>query len=142
MRMWIAVLSLVLLVGCSSKSPPQPLVSVGKVTVPVVLSTHCWTDGCADYPAPEEHLKAVNYHPIPLPSDADPVSIKFSTVPPQGFTVTHWWNGKPDPLNKVSGRDLNISTTGLVPGLHTFSISARWKQGSATHIFQLEVPRQ
>jgi len=143
MRTWVWVLSLVLLVGCGSKSPPQPLVSVGKLNVPVVLSTHCWTDGCADFPAPEDHLQTISYQPITLPlQPTNPISIRFNTAPPQGFTVTHWPHGKPDPIDTVKGRDLSISVVGLVPGVHTFSISAGWKQGSVTHIFQLEVPRE
>jgi len=140
MRQWVWMLSLVLLVGCSSKTPPQPLVSVGKVNVPVVLSTHCWTGGCVDFPAPEDHLQVTNYKPVTLHSEpTDSIFVRFNAAPPKGFTVTHWPNGRPDHLGTFNGRDLNISASGLVPGVHTFSISAGWKQGSATHIFQLEV---
>ncbi|MDF2630621.1 MAG: hypothetical protein K0R39_4452 [Symbiobacteriaceae bacterium] len=133
MRRWLlgllAVLVLAATAACASKEPPVPTIKAGETLIPAVLSTHCWTTRCADYPYPPDHLRSIGYQPVTVPGGAT------LTVTFPGNLVT------PPTIHRWDGSTATPSVLVIPPesGIYTYDVGARWKQGSAAYIFQVEV---
>ncbi len=133
------LLLLVLLVGCAvgPKEPPTPVVAAGKIAVPVTRGSYCWMSGtkgvCADTAAPPDLLEAVGYQPAVVPGGAT-LSITFPVAPTEGPSVNLWEAG--GPVTLPYGGTVVLPDA---PGIYTYDVSARWKEGSASFAFQVEV---
>jgi hypothetical protein len=132
MRRLLPILLAALLLAataCAGKQPPAPTIKAGETLVPAVLSTHCWTTRCADYPEPPSQLRAEGYQPVTVQGGTT-FNVTWPTRPIEAITI-HQWDG-----SKATPASLAVPTA---PGTYTYSIGARWKQGSAIYIFQVEV---
>lgn len=115
--------------ACAGSNPPEPTIKAGETLIPTVLSTHCWTQGCADYPLPPDHLRGVEYPPVTVPGGAT-LTVTFPTRPIEPITITQWVGQQATPSSFAVPAE---------PGIYTYNVGARWKQGSAIYIFQVEV---
>ncbi|MDB4894220.1 MAG: hypothetical protein JWN15_482 [Firmicutes bacterium] len=121
--------------GCSSK-PPDARITAGNVVVPAILGTYCWTTVCADYPVPPRHLQTGQYQTVHVPGGAT-LAITFTSRPENGTITINQWVG--DTATTISGSDKSAIVVPGEPGIYTYDVSARWKRGSASYAFQVEV---
>jgi hypothetical protein len=121
--------------GCSSK-PPEARITAGNVVVPAILGTHCWSTGCADYPAPPRHLQTAQYQAVRVPGGAT-LAIAFTSPPENGIITLNQWVG--DTATTISGSDKAALVVPTEPGIYTYDVAASWKRGSGSYAFQVEV---
>jgi len=134
-NMLVALTSLTLLLAGCGSHPPTLSAQVDGVGVPAVLSSHCWKS-CADYPLPEDHLRAEGYKP-PVVKAESSLKLAFSTAP-QEWSLDRWQGGKLQHVGTQRGMPQSI----LMPtkaGVYTYAISGDWTKGSAMYIFQVEI---
>lgn len=141
--MSLLAVMILLLAGCGTSEPPAPRITMNGQTVEPVLSTHCWKDiGCADYPNAPDQLAAMGYKPIEISNAFPEMKVDFRPAPSE-LSMSNWWEGKWHTImspeeNRRIVFPLNAHTPN-VKGVHTIMVTGKWKDGSASWVFQYMV---
>lgn len=122
-------------------TPPQVRVLAGDVEIPAVLHSYDWTThnaggGMETSKTPPELVQARRIAPVPLPARS---TLRFAFDPdPFEVRVYRWTEGqgKGLPVPVAPGETIRIPRE---PGVYVYEVSARWNQGAASYVFNVEV---
>lgn len=129
--------TLVMATGCSA-TPPVPRLVAGDVQVPFIQGSYCWKGAlsgmCAD--AAPLSLIVEKLVPTELHAGAN-IRVNFGDQP-NSIRVE-----KVDSLDTPS-TEVTLASDGTFevsrePGVYTYVLSAKWKQGSASYVFQVAI---
>lgn len=149
LRLQAALLALTLvLLGCSQPAtpgnddlvPPDLTVWADGEPVKTLQGSYTWGDGRraihADSVSPEDMIRVMNYQPPQVLPGAR-VTFDFAQRPQrESLSVEHWQGNVREPVPLTEGSFFLPES----PGVYLYSLHARWQQGSATYVFQVEVP--
>jgi hypothetical protein len=143
MRQWgislCLLATLVVATGCTGK-PPVPRLVAGDVKIPFTQGSYCWRGAlggiCADAPPLPYLLKELKVVPAELHPGAK-IRVNFGDQP-NSIRVE-----KVDSLDTPS-TEVTLASDGTfeVPreaGVYTYILSVKWKQGSASYVFQVAI---
>lgn len=135
----LCLMSLAALTGCatslpaSSPAPPLPTLTVEDRHVSAFQSSYCWSsdgkESCVDFIPPVLQVRTETPTVVPPQATLD---IRFATPPKPGTLQVYEWIGD----NKTKPVEVHDSAFVLSKnkGLHIYSFSAEWEEGSAYYV--------
>jgi hypothetical protein len=149
-KKYLAITILVILVGLgiggylflgqSSSEPPTPTITAGNNKIAVAQGSYCWnglySGKCVDMAAPPEIIKIKDLKPVVV-SPENQLKIKFTNEPNKNTLGANRWISNDD--SETVQIKNNVITAPKEKGIYVYDIFARWKNGSSSYVFVIEV---
>ncbi|OMD35221.1 hypothetical protein [Paenibacillus odorifer] len=117
---------------------PSLQVTVGGEQFDAIQGTYCWNDNgkgvCVDMASYDQLVTKQKVHPKAI--SRDQVELKFSSAPKEIEVVASFpGEERPDEALSVEKNSFQLAAGS---GRHLYIIQARWTQGSASYVFEVE----
>lgn len=118
--------------------PPNVQVTVGDEQFAAIQGSYCWNDNgkgvCVDMVTYDQLVTKQKVHPKAI--SRDQVELKFSSAPKEIEVVASFpGEERPDEALSVENNSFQLAAGS---GKHLYIIQARWPQGSASYVFEVE----
>ena len=118
--------------------PPNVQVTVGDEQFDAIQGSYCWNDNgkgvCVDMASYDQLVTKQKVHPKAI--SRDQVELKFSSAPKEIEVVASFpGEERPDEALSVENNSFQLAAGS---GKHLYIIQARWPQGSASYVFEVE----
>ncbi|MEK4297153.1 hypothetical protein [Paenibacillus sp. FSL R5-0914] len=118
--------------------PPNVQVTVGGEQFDAIQGSYCWNDNgkgvCVDMASYDQLVSKQKIHPKAI--SRDQVELKFSYAPKEIEVVASFpGEERPDEALSVENNSFQLAAGS---GKHLYIIQARWPQGSASYVFEVE----
>lgn len=122
----------------ANPQPPSVQVTVGGERFESIQGSYCWNDNgkgvCVDMASYDELVSKQKVHPKAISGDR--VELEFSYAPKEIEVMASFpREERPDEALSV---DKNSFQLAAGRGRHLYIIHARWPQGSASYVFEVE----
>lgn len=122
----------------ANPQPPSVQVTVGGERFEAIQGSYCWNDNgkgvCVDMASYDELVSKQKVHPKAISGDR--VELEFSYAPKEIEVMASFpREERPDEALSV---DKNSFQLAAGRGRHLYIIHARWPQGSASYVFEVE----
>ncbi|MEK4999109.1 hypothetical protein [Paenibacillus sp. FSL H7-0918] len=122
----------------ANPQPPSVQVTVGGERFEAIQGSYCWNDNgkgvCVDMASYDELVSKQKVHPKAISGDR--VELEFSSAPKEIEVMASFpREERPDEALSV---DKNSFQLAAGRGRHLYIIHARWPQGSASYVFEVE----
>lgn len=122
----------------ANPQPPSVQVTVGGERFEAIQGSYCWNDNgkgvCVDMASYDELVSKQKVHPKAISGDR--VELEFSYAPKEIEVMASFpREERPDETLSV---DKNSFQLAAGSGRHLYIIHARWPQGSASYVFEVE----
>ncbi|MEK4235865.1 hypothetical protein [Paenibacillus sp. FSL H7-0714] len=118
--------------------PPSVQVTVGGEQFDAIQSSYCWNDNgkgvCVDMASYDQLVSKQKVHP--KATSRDQIKLKFSSAPKEIEVIASFpGEERPDEALSVENNSFQLAAGS---GKHLYIIQARWPQGSASYVFEVE----
>lgn len=124
-------------------SLPKLTVTAHDRKVEVVQGSYCWgymgTSKCVDMIGPPELIKHHNIKPTVV-KPGEEIRIKYNKKPQNGDVNVDIWHEDIDQTKNAFDKDKKIHAP-KEEGVYVYVASSRWKQGSSSQVFAIEVQK-
>ncbi|OMD80142.1 hypothetical protein [Paenibacillus odorifer] len=122
----------------ANPQPPSVQVTVGGERFEAIQGSYCWNDNgkgvCVDKASYDELVSKQKVHPKAISGDR--VELEFSYAPKEIEVMASFpREERPDETLSVDKNSFQLATGS---GRHLYIIHARWPQGSASYVFEVE----
>ncbi|WP_405176060.1 hypothetical protein MHI27_08895 [Paenibacillus sp. FSL H8-0261] len=122
----------------TNPQPPNVQVTVGGEQFAAIQGSYCWNDNgkgvCVDMASYDQLVTKQKVHP--KATSRDQVELKFSSAPKELEVVASFpGEERPDEALSVENNSFQLAAGS---GKHLYIIQARWPQGSASYVFEVE----
>ncbi|MEK4349592.1 hypothetical protein MKX41_02015 [Paenibacillus sp. FSL R5-0475] len=122
----------------TNPQPPNVQVTVGGEHFDAIQGSYCWNDNgkgvCVDMASYDQLVTKQKVHPKAI--SRDQVELKFSSAPKEIEVVASFpGEERPDEALSVENNSFQLAAGS---GKHLYIIQARWPQGSASYVFEVE----
>ncbi|WP_449602694.1 hypothetical protein [Paenibacillus sp. Marseille-Q9583] len=118
----------------TNPQPPNVQITVGGEQFDAIQGSYCWKGVCVDMASYDQLVTKQKVHPKAI--SGDQVELKFSSAPKEIEVVASFpGEERPDEALSVENNSFQL-TAGS--GKHLYIIQARWAQGSASYVFEVE----
>ncbi|HBS45278.1 MAG TPA: hypothetical protein DEA91_13935 [Paenibacillus sp.] len=122
----------------TNPQPPNVQVTVGGEQFDAIQGSYCWNDNgkgvCVDMASYDQLVTKQKVHPNAI--SRDQVELIFSSAPKEIEVVASFpGEERPDEALSVENNSFQLAAGS---GKHLYIIQARWPQGSASYVFEVE----
>lgn len=122
----------------TNPQPPNVQVTVGGEQFDAIQGSYCWNDNgkgvCVDMASYDQLVSTQKVHPKAI--SRDQVELKFSSAPKEIEVIASFpGEERPDEALSVEKNRFQLAAGS---GKHLYIIQARWSQGSASYVFEVE----
>ena len=127
-------------IGLFTINPPEPTITIDGKKLEVARGSYCWNgllkSICADTISPPMLIEHHDIKPVIVSPESE-LKIEFEKKPNANtLGVNRWFND-----NEVEGVSLrnNVLIAPKEIGVYIYDVHARWKKGSSSYAFVIEV---
>lgn len=122
----------------TNPQPPSVQVTVGGEQFDAIQGSYCWNDNgkgvCVDMASYDQLVSKQKVHP--KATSRDQIKLKFSSAPKEIEVIASFpGEERPDEALSVENNSFQLAAGS---GKHLYIIQARWPQGSASYVFEVE----